>query len=255
MVKRTKVNHYVSRALARNFREKETPLWTLNCINGIISNKNTSENNLFMKRNAWSQPLENAFSLIENETMPLIKEILFMPRNTFSTRVFIDRLDNKYNNIQKYIFQSIMFQRANSPKSILPESEMRLSDSLSFNFTPIGNPYIIMYNHLIFNDQPLILPDNTFSFATMPTQDKLGYSSYFFLPISPYSLLLFGNYEQAMLFAHKNISPHSVNLYKALIESKSCKFASSNKKYLSWFANEYKHYSFSKKSIQIKSSR
>lgn len=255
MKKETNVNHYVSRALARNFRIKSAPMWILDCKNGTVSNKNTSENNLFMKRNGWSQSLEDSFSLVENEVMPLIKEILFMPRNTFSSNIFLDRLDNKYNVIQKYINQSLLFQIANTTNKISKERELRLSQALSFDFTPIGNPYIIIWNHVIFQNYPLILSDNAISYALMPSINNSQFSSYFFLPISPYHLLLFGDAAQAEYFANKNICPHNINLYKVLIESKSCKVASSNKKYLDYFAKEYKHYSVSENSIQVKSNR
>ncbi len=245
----TKNNHYLSRFMANNFRtEKGKPLYTLNCMTGIVSNRNTSEDKLFAKKHLWSQEIEDAFDKMENHTASLIKEVLGMPFNVPSITGSMHSLNSRYKEIAVYLHQTQLLQISNRDTPLSFQEESSILNALNIEDVPnnIGDVRLITYHPVIVKDKPLIVFDNAFSVFLCPPhpQEKNAGSAAFFMPISESKLLFWGNNWQLYNFASKYPFPHKLNLYKILLENKECLCASQNKQYLDYLSKEYKFFQF-----------
>lgn len=240
-------NHYLSRFFSNNFRViKGNPLWLLDCKTGMVTNRKTREDFLFMKERAWSQSLEDAFGQkLENRINPLINSLLHFPYNVVTKNFCIESLDKKYNKLLNYCLQTVMLQLSNrNNEQIEIKDETMIENFFEYDINLINeNAYLIRFNHLIFANMPLVLLDNAVSMYLSPAvSTDLEYSCCYFMPISPYNIVFFGTSDQLRFFVSSNQNPHKINIYRILLEDKKCLVASQNKDYLKWLSTEYVHY-------------
>jgi hypothetical protein len=259
----TKSNHFLSRFFSNNFRTVENePMWVLDCKTGSVSNRKTSENKLFAKRNAWAQSLEDAFGAVENQVSQLIASLLNAPYNVFQENIKIDTLSEKYNIMFNYTMQTLMMQLSNTNNLTdeydltMIETALKMTTEKSI-FNHYKHPFLIRYNYHLYVNEPLVLIDNAVSIYIAPSIDSSSTknSVCWFMPISPYFLAFAGLLHQLRFFLRYFPSPHKVNLYRILSEDKKCLVASQNKDYIKWISTEYKYFSFNDKGTQIKTQR
>lgn len=229
-------NHFVSKCLAKNFRDENANLWTLNCLTRVITNRHTAPRKLFVGKKLWSLEVENAFMEVENKISPLIDKIKRLPFSEMSAEESLRsfRLSDEYLQIFSYIVQAFMLQKANSPSSKGIDDEM-LADIISSPINPpVDEVYLVQYNQRIFSETPLLLVDNSFSvFPTPPLLgEKLEYSIVFLLPTSPYNYLVWGKGKQIEYLKRALPTPDVFNKSKILQEEKKCVVASSSREYL-----------------------
>jgi len=204
----TKNNHFLSRFFTNNFRIIENePMWVLDCKTGNVSNRKTSENKLFAKRNAWTQSLEDAFGAVENQVSQLISSLLNAPYNVFQENIKIDTLSEKYNIMFNYTMQTIMMQISNVNHQMDAYNLSMIKNALEITtekgiFNNYKHPFLVRYNHQRYASEPLVLIDNAVSIYISPLYHNSSPENAvcWFMPISPHFLAFAGSLYQLEFF-------------------------------------------------------
>ena len=252
-------NHFVSVGIAQNFRVANSNMWKLNCQTGEITNRHTGTDKLFMGKRLWSREVEDAFMELENKLLPLIKQVLNAPySNMAPDQIFqVFPLGEKYLPVFSYLWQSYMFQRANTPAS-KGKDEKWFTELLSWELTPPTNTMChVRFNPIIFANTPLLLVDNCFLIYPTPPNpgEQKEYSIIYALPIAPYSCLVWGSEEQLNFFLRFFHTPDAINKNKIMQEEKKCEVASHSLAYLERIKKELPYLRHRWNQIQVSSER
>lgn len=252
-------NHFVSAGMAQNFRVANSNMWKLNCQTGEITNRHTRADKLFMGKRLWSREVEDAFMELENKLLPLIKQILNAPYSNMSPNQILQifPLSEKYLPIFSYIWQSYMFQRANTPEAKGKDEDL-FAKLLSWELTPpTTTMFHVRFNPKMFENTPLLLIDNCFSiYPTPPNRgEQREYSVVYALSIAPYSCLVWGTEEQLKYFLCFFPTPDSMNKNKIMQEEKKCEVASHSLAYLEKIKKELPYLQHRWSQIQVSSER
>lgn len=252
-------NHFVSIGMAQNFRVHGLNLWKLNCQTGAITQRNTSPHNLFMGKRLWSREVEDAFMKMENEIFPLIKQVINAPYADvpLNCRAQVSDLSKNYLPIFRYIMQSFMLQRANTPESKGRDKKV-FSEMFFLDITPPADTvFLIRYNSKHFEKTPLLLVDNCFSVViTPPTSgEQSEYSTVYLLPIAPYKCLAWGTEEQVDYLMHILPTPDAINKNRIIEQGKKCEVASHSLEYLEQLKNQLPYLEYGLGQIQVIAER
>ncbi|MCL2364522.1 MAG: hypothetical protein FWC71_07665 [Defluviitaleaceae bacterium] len=256
-----KNNHFLSAFFSDNFRNDAKQMWLLDCNTGKVDTRNTGRANLFAKRRAWDQDIEDAFNNIENKFNPKINQLLNLPLATFHEYWHFDLLPKSYDDLFTYMFaQTMMLQLSNEQKSIQNTNKKTvgvktmLEGMLHSGINVPGNGIIIIrFNPKIYAECPLVLIDNITSTFVLPHQGKPVFA--FITVISPYTLLFAGTREQFDAFFQFYPTTHMINVKRILQEDKKCYVVSCHEQYIKFLQTEIKYKIETPNAISVRSAR
>lgn len=250
-----KRNHYLTKAIARNFfsNSKSGGVWEFNpsCTPNI---RVKSPEKLFSKLNAWNKGLENIVGSVENEIVPLLKQLSTTPhrqRTINGLYCGIESLDSLVTSAEieiiehYYIVQLILLRiartgRDEGDEAFAEKAVQLIADKKECIFFP--HAWRICLNPEEAMETPLVLTDNLLTLWAIFEKyesDARRINSY--APLTENTFLFWGDSDDLALFMQRHPSIDRINRERIRESGRLCRFASTNKIYLEELAKSWRY--------------